>query len=77
MQLILDALGYHPGRTDGYFDGQTEQSVKSFQKKEGIPETGQLDENSSEKLRQAFIDFLRDPKNDVTLQVAVELLKKK
>jgi carboxyl-terminal processing protease len=77
MQLILDALGYHPGRTDGYFDGSTEQAVKSFQKKEGIPETGQLDEVSSEKLRQAFINFLRDPKNDVTLQVAVELLKKK
>ena len=77
MQLILDALGYHPGRADGYFDVQTEQAVKAFQKKEGIPETGQLDETSSEKLRQAFIDFLRDPKNDVTLQVAVELLKKK
>lgn len=77
MQLILDALGYHPGRTDGYFDGSTEQAVKSFQKKEGIPETGQLDEVSSDKLRQAFINFLRDPKNDVTLQVAVELLKKK
>lgn len=77
MQLILDALGYHPGRTDGYFDGSTEQAVKSFQKKEGIPETGQLDEVSSDKLRQAFINFLRDPKNDVTLLVAVELLKKK
>ncbi|WP_312853935.1 S41 family peptidase [Thermoactinomyces mirandus] len=77
MQLILDALGYHPGRTDGYFDSQTEQAVKAFQKKEGFAATGKLDAKAAEVLREAFISFLREPGNDITLQVAIQYLKKK
>lgn len=77
MQIILDALGYNPGRQDGYFDERTEQAVKALQKTKNLPQTGQLDRKSAEALQTAFIDFLRDPKNDVQLQVAVELVKKK
>ncbi len=77
MQLILDALGYHPGRTDGYFDVQTEKALKAFQEKENIAATGKLDAKSAEALQQAFIGFLREPRNDIALQVAIQYLKKK
>jgi carboxyl-terminal processing protease len=77
MQTILDALGYNPGRQDGYFDERTEQSLKMFQKTKGLPQTGNLDQTTAEAVQAAFIDFVSDPKNDVQLQVAVELLKKK
>jgi carboxyl-terminal processing protease len=77
MQIILDALGYNSGRKDGYFDGQTEQAVKEFQQTKNLPVTGQLDAKTAEQLQEAFIGFLQDPKNDMQLQVALQLLKKK
>jgi carboxyl-terminal processing protease len=77
MQMILDALGFNPGRKDGYFDERTELALKAFQKTRDLPVTGQLDAASAEQLREAFIGLLRDPKNDVQLQVALELVKKK
>lgn len=77
MQLILDVLGFKPGRTDGYFDERTELAVKAFQKTKNLPLSGQLDTMTADRLRESFIELLRDPKNDVQLQVAVQVLKKK
>ncbi len=77
MQVILDALGFNPGRKDGYFDKRTQLAVKAFQKTNNLPVSGQLDTRTANKLRDAFIKLLSDPKNDVQLQVAVEVLKKK
>ncbi|WP_124728397.1 S41 family peptidase [Staphylospora marina] len=77
MQIILDALGFAPGRTDGYFDAKTEGAVKAFQKTHNLSQSGQLDAASAEKLREEFIALLRDPASDVQLQVAVQLVMKK
>nr|WP_232345520.1 S41 family peptidase [Paenactinomyces guangxiensis] len=77
MQIILDALGFHPGRKDGYFDGRTELAVKAFQKTKNLPVNGQLNKATANQLRESFIKLLQDPKNDVQLQVAVQVLKKK
>lgn len=76
MQLVLDALGYNPGRTDGYFNDQTENALKAFQKAKGLPQTGQLDEQTQVRLQEAFLALYKDPKNDVQLQTAIQLLKK-
>ncbi len=43
MQLRLTKLGYHSGRTDGYFDKTTQASVKKFQAAAGLPVTGVAD----------------------------------
>ena len=43
MQLRLTKLGYHDGRTDGYFDKETQNSVKKFQLAVGLPVTGVAD----------------------------------
>nr|WP_224749633.1 S41 family peptidase [Polycladospora coralii] len=76
MQMVLDALGYKPGRTDGYFDDRTDLAVKAFQKTKDITANGQFDTKTAEQLRESFTAFLQDPKQDVQLQVAAELLKK-
>jgi carboxyl-terminal processing protease len=77
MQIILDALGFAPGRTDGYFDDRTVQALKTFQQISHLPATGEFDAKTAEALQQAFLSFLQDPKNDYQLQVALkELLKK-
>ena len=43
MQLRLTKLGYHDGRTDGYFDKATQNSVKKFQLAVGLPVNGVAD----------------------------------
>ncbi|SEN46888.1 S41 family peptidase [Lihuaxuella thermophila] len=76
MQIVLDALGFNPGRKDGYFDSQTQLAVKAFQKTKNLPTSGQLDTATADQLRKAFGEMLRQPKNDVQLQVAIQVLKK-
>lgn len=74
MQIILDALGLQPGRTDGYFDEKTTEAVKAFQKISGIPESGALDSLTAKYLGIAFQNLLRDQKNDKQLQTAIQFL---
>ncbi|WP_044641270.1 S41 family peptidase [Risungbinella massiliensis] len=76
LQVILDALGYNPGRKDGYFDGRTLNAVKSFQQIAGIPATGEVDLETSNRLRDAFEKFIQDPKSDPQLQMAIQTIKK-
>lgn len=76
MQMILEALGYSPGRKDGYFDPKTETALKSFQRTKRLAITGQLDQKTADILREEFIKFLRDPDQDIQLQVAVSHLKR-
>lgn len=75
-QLLLDALGYTPGRFDGYFDSKTEMAFKAFQSAQKIKVTGELDVITSEKMQAAVMQMRNDPKNDVQLQVALQAIKK-
>lgn len=77
LQLMLEALGYSPGRTDGYFDGKTANAVIALQKVAGLTASGQVDSATAQKINDLFRNMLSDPKNDVQLQVAVETVKKK
>ncbi len=57
LQYFLAVIGAYysavqPVEITGYFDNQTEQSVKSFQKVYGLPQTGVVD-------RQTWIDIYR------------------
>lgn len=76
LQLILEALGFNPGRKDGYFDARTQNAVKSFQQISGIPATGEVDRETSNRLRDAFVKFLQNPKSDPQLQMAIQSVKK-
>lgn len=75
MQLMLDGLGYKPGRTDGYFSKETEAALKSFQSAAGLSATGQVDAKTAEKLEADILKAMRDPKNDAQLKKAVETVK--
>lgn len=75
-QYMLDALGFAPGRTDGYFDSKTETAVRAFQKANGLAGSGVIDTKTAEKLQDKFREYLQDPKQDVQLQVAVQTVKK-
>ncbi|MCJ7840189.1 S41 family peptidase [Lederbergia sp. NSJ-179] len=76
-QEMLKGLGFAPGRTDGYFDEQTERAVKAFQSIEKLPVTGEIDEKTAAALEEKIITSIKDEKNDMQLQVALKTLFKK
>lgn len=50
IQEQLKAQGHDPGPIDGVMGPQTTQALKSYQKQENLPETGQLDQQTLGKL---------------------------
>jgi len=49
-QKKLNELGYDAGKPDGIWGRKTAEAVKSFQRDDGLPETGQLDSLTTFKL---------------------------
>ncbi|WP_416212767.1 S41 family peptidase [Paenibacillus donghaensis] len=75
-QTMLDALGYKPGRKDGYFDEKTAAAVKSFQKAQNLSVSGNVDAKTAEHLETALIGQIRDPKNDNQLKAGIAEVQK-
>jgi peptidoglycan hydrolase-like protein with peptidoglycan-binding domain len=53
LQETLTALGYAPGPIDGKPGPRTREALKQFQKSAGLPATGALDAETTERLRAA------------------------
>jgi ankyrin repeat protein len=49
-QQKLKELGYDPGKPDGLWGRKTTKALKSFQRDNGLPVTGKLDQQTKEKL---------------------------
>jgi len=49
-QEKLSDLGFDPGPIDGKWGNKTEEAIKRFQKREGLRQTGQLDESTMKAL---------------------------
>lgn len=75
-QVMLQGLGYDPGRTDGYFSRATETALKNFQGAKQLEVTGVLDSKTAEALEAGLIEQIRDPKNDTQLNRAIEVIRK-
>jgi carboxyl-terminal processing protease len=75
LQLILDGLGFAPGRQDGYFDDKTQLAVKSFQKINGLTVTGEVDKKTAELMQESLIKKMKNPANDMQLQAALQVLE--
>lgn len=76
LQLILKGLGQAPGRQDGYFDSRTETAVKAFQSLHQLPVTGRVDKQTAQAMQEELIKRMRDPKNDLQMQGALEVLSR-
>ncbi|MGE8204227.1 S41 family peptidase [Heyndrickxia sp. NPDC080065] len=70
---MLKALGYNPGKVDGYFDKNTEKAVKEFQKKEKLKVNGIIEGETTlqlmNKIREKIV------KNDTQVKKAISILK--
>ncbi|MFD2211774.1 S41 family peptidase [Virgibacillus halophilus] len=76
-QIMLSGLGYTTDRQDGYFDKQTAQAVKAFQKKHKLTQTGKIDEKTAGLLQTDIIEKIRSKKDDKQLQKALQLVYSK
>lgn len=76
IQIMLDGLGYEPGRVDGYFNEQTETAVKEFQADNDLKVTGEVDEQTAGMIDAKVIEKIRSGEDDVQLDSALEELYK-
>jgi carboxyl-terminal processing protease len=72
-QKMLKAVGYDPGRTDGFFDKKTKAAVTAFQKAQKLPANGILKGDSTLKLMELLRDKIKN--NDTQMQEAIKVLK--
>ncbi|MBM7654783.1 lmo1851 family serine protease [Neobacillus cucumis] len=72
-QKMLKAIGYDPGREDGFFDEKTKQAVIKFQTAQKLPATGVLKGDTTIKLMTVLSGKIKN--SDTQLQKAVEVLK--
>jgi peptidoglycan hydrolase-like protein with peptidoglycan-binding domain len=49
-QERLKEAGFNPGPADGHLGPQTKDAIKEYQKAQGLPQTGQLDEPTKDLL---------------------------
>lgn len=74
-EQMLTALGYDPGKVDGYFDETTENAVEEFQEAAKIEATGVLTGASTTKLMENL--RLKLEENDTQLKRAIESVQAK
>jgi carboxyl-terminal processing protease len=72
-QKMLKAIGYDPGREDGFFDEKTQEAVIAFQSAENLPADGVLKGDSTMKLMELLRGKIET--NDTQLLKAIEVLK--
>jgi carboxyl-terminal processing protease len=76
-QMMLQGLGFEPGRTDGYFGRKTETAVKAFQNHNELPTTGVIDKKTAAKLETVVIEALQSKEYDQQLKSALDLIVEK
>ncbi len=74
-QKMLKALGFDPGREDGFYDEKTKEAVIAFQKSKELDETGILKGSSTIELMNALREQIKN--DDPQIQKAIEVLKQK
>ncbi|GAQ19224.1 carboxy-terminal processing protease CtpB precursor [Oceanobacillus picturae] len=74
VQIMLDGLGYEPGRTDGYFSEETVSAVNNFQEDNELDVTGKVDEETAGLIEAQIVDKIRNGEDDKQLEKALEEL---
>lgn len=73
LQKFLQALGYQPGRTDGYFSSQTKTALQKFQTDQHLPASGVADAQTINSLQTAVGNYLEH--SDRAYQAAIKAVR--
>lgn len=74
MQIMLEVLGFDPGRTDGFFDDGTKQAVIQYQQARDLEATGIVQGEMTRALIADIRTLIQE--NDTQLKKALEVVKK-
>src|SRR5699024_221766 len=72
LQIFLKALGYKPGRTDGYYDSGTKNEVKKFQQTKHLSANGIANKKTIDSIQESVAQFIIDSDKayDTAIKVA-------
>jgi len=73
-QIMLKGLGYNPNREDGYFNRTTQTALEQYQADNGLEVTGELTEETAQKLQTSVIEKIRSGEDDTQKERALEVL---
>jgi len=73
VQTMLKALGYDPGREDGFFDAKTAAAARKFQAAKGLEQTGIVTGQTTRALISDVRALIQA--NDTQLEKAAELVR--
>ncbi|GAA0285414.1 carboxyl-terminal processing protease [Gracilibacillus halotolerans] len=76
IQTMLDGLGYDVGRTDGYYNKETEEAVKEFQEEHDLSVSGEIDKTTAEVIETQIRERIREGEDDLQKEKAIEILTK-
>ena len=71
-ELMLEAVGYSPGKADGVFDESTKTAVSNLQKDAGLEITGVLTGDTTMLLMQKLSEKIQE--NDTQLEKATQIV---
>lgn len=74
IQVMLQGLGYNPGREDGYFNKDTVEAIKSFQSDNDVKATGEIDKDTAGLIESKIVEKIRSGKDDKQLDKALNSL---
>ncbi|MBY7144107.1 peptidoglycan-binding protein [Virgibacillus sp. NKC19-3] len=74
IQVMLTGLGYDTGRTDGYFNEETEEAVTEFQTDNDLEATGEVDEETAGMIETIVVENIRNGEDDQQLEEALNKL---
>jgi hypothetical protein len=63
-QMVLTELGFGPLKADGAMGARTRRALRAFERRNGLPETGQLGPRTVQALKGA-VDFASRPAGDI------------
>ncbi|WP_373893369.1 S41 family peptidase [Virgibacillus natechei] len=74
IQVMLTGLGYDTGRSDGYFNEETEAAVTEFQTDNDLEATGEVDEETAGMIETNVVENIRSGEDDQQLEEALNEL---
>jgi len=74
VQIMLEGLGFDPGRKDGYFSNETVAALRNFQQDQGLEVTGTVNEQTGSQLQSKVIQKVQNNEEDTQMEKALEVL---
>ncbi len=75
MEIMLKALGYKPGRIDGYFSKNVQKALKAFQKDNQLSADGIYTKNVYQHLLAKFSIYLAKESNDAQYKKVLSMIQ--